>query len=60
MTEMELLEQNELVADVVSSIQQFGAKRMAEELRRYFPEHFRELLVQMQRQEHQTPKLFKP
>lgn len=60
MTEMELVEQNELVSDIASSIQQFGANRFASELRQYFPEHFRELLIQMQRHEAQTPKLFKP
>ena len=60
MTEMELVEQNELVSDIASSIQQFGANRLALELRQYFPEHFRELLIQMQRHETQIPKLFKP
>ena len=57
MTEMEVLEQSELVSDIASSIQNYGAKRLADELRTYFPEHFKELLVQMQRKP--VPALFK-
>ena len=49
MTEMEVLEQSELVSDIASSIQNYGAKRLADELREYFPDHFKELLIQMQR-----------
>lgn len=60
MTEMEQMIQNELLLDVASSIEQYGAKRFAEEFKQYFPDHFKELLIQMERKEKQIPALLKP
>lgn len=60
MTEMELLQQEDLLSDLASSIEQFGAKRFIEEFKNNYPEHYKELFIQMQRKEKQIPALFKP
>lgn len=59
MNEMELLTQSDLLADLASSIEQYGAKRLVEEFKFHFPDHYKELLVQMQRKDPQIPALFK-
>lgn len=60
MDEMELLRQHDLLADLASSIEQYGAKRFAEEFKLMYPDHWKELLVQMQRKDKQIPALLKP
>lgn len=57
---MELLRQYDLLSDLASSIEQYGAKRFAEEFKLMYPDHWKELLVQMQRKEKQIPALLKP
>lgn len=60
MDEMELLRQHDLLSDLASSIEQYGAKRFAEEFKLMYPDHWKELLIQMQRKDKQIPALLKP
>jgi len=59
MNEMELLTKQDLLADLASSIEQYGAKTFSDEFKRFYPDHHKELLIQMQRKDQQIPALLK-
>ena len=56
---MELLTKHDLLADLAISIEQYGAKIFSDDFKRIYPDHHKELLIQMQRKEHPIAALLK-